>query len=50
MILNIPLITDLLYLHERRQNIIDEQLQHANLRRRTFDYKPGAINASRGGN
>ena len=41
MILNIPLITDLLHLHERRQIIIDERLRRANLRRRTFDYKPG---------
>ena len=41
MILNIPLITDLLHLHERRQIIIDERLQCANLRHRTFDYKPG---------
>ena len=41
MILNIPLITDLLHLHERRQIIIDEQLRRANLRRRTFDYQPG---------
>ena len=41
MILNIPLITDLLHLHERRQIIIDERLRQANLRRRTFDYQPG---------
>ena len=40
-ILNIPLITDLLLLHERQQIIIDERLQRANLRRRTFDYQPG---------
>ena len=41
MILNIPLITDLLQLHEWRQIITDEQLQHANLHCRTFDYQPG---------
>jgi hypothetical protein len=41
MILNIPLITDLLHLHELRQIIIDERLRCANLRRRTFDYQPG---------
>ena len=41
MILNIPLITDLLHLHERRQIIIDERLRCASLRRRTFDYQPG---------
>ena len=31
MILNIPLITDLLHLHEQRQIIIDERLRRANL-------------------
>ena len=36
MILNIPLITDLLHLHERRQIIIDERLRRANLRCRTL--------------
>ena len=41
MILNIPLITDLLQLHERRQIIIDERLRRANLRCRKFDYQPG---------
>ena len=41
MILNIPLITDLLHLHEQQQIIIDERLQRANLRCRTFDYQPG---------
>ena len=41
MILNIPLITDLLHLHERRQIIINDRLRRANLRRRTFDYQPG---------
>ena len=41
MILNIPLITDLLHLQEQRQIIIDERLRQANLRRRTFDYQPG---------
>ena len=39
--LNIPLITDLLHLHEQRQVIIDNRLQRANLHRRTFDYQPG---------
>ena len=39
MILNIPLITDLLQLYERRQIIIDERLRRANLRRRTFAYR-----------
>ena len=43
MILNIPLITDLPHLHEQQQNIIDEQLQRANLRRRIFDYQPGDV-------
>ena len=41
MILNIPLITDLLHLHERRQIIIDEHLRQANLGCRTFDYQTG---------
>ena len=41
MILNIPLITDLIQLHEQRHIIIDEQLQHANLQCRTFDCKTG---------
>ena len=41
MILNIPLVTDLLHLHERRQVIIDNRLQRANLHQRTFDYQPG---------
>ena len=41
MILNIPLITDLLHLHEQRQIIIDERLRRANLRCRAFDYKTG---------
>ena len=41
MILNIPLITDLLHLHERQQIIIDERLRRANLCCRTFDYQPG---------
>ena len=41
MVLNIPLITDLLHIHERRQVIIDDRLRRANLRRRTFDYQPG---------
>ena len=41
MILNKPLITDLLHLHEQWQNIIDEQLQCTNLCHKTFDYKPG---------
>ena len=41
MIPNIPLITDLLQLHERRQIIIDERLRRANLHCRTFDYQPG---------
>ena len=41
MILNIPLITDFLHLHERQQIIIDERLRCANLHCRTFDYQPG---------
>ena len=41
MILNIPIITDLLHLHERQQIIIDERLRRANLCRRSFDYQPG---------
>ena len=41
MILNIPLITDLLQLHEWRQVIIDEWLWCANLHCRTLDYQPG---------
>ena len=41
MILNIPLITDLFHLHERRQITIDERLRCANLCCRTFDNKPG---------
>ena len=43
MILNVPLITYLLHLHEQQQQIIitDEWLQSANLHCRTFDYKPG---------
>ena len=41
MILNIPLITHLLQLHERWQIIIDEQLQCAYLSRKTFDYQSG---------
>ena len=41
MILNIPLITDLLLLHERQQIIIDDRLQRATIRCSTFDYQPG---------
>ena len=41
MILNIPLIADLHQLHARRQIIIDELLQCANLRHRPMDYRPG---------
>ena len=36
MVLNIPLITDLLHLHEQRQVIIDDRLQQ-----RIFDYQFG---------
>ena len=41
LMLNIPLNTDLLDLHKRRQIIIDERLRRANLRHKTFDYQPG---------
>ena len=41
MILNIPLITDMLQLHDQRKIIIDEPLRRANLHYRTFDYQPG---------
>ena len=41
MILNIPLITDLQLIHQRRQVIIDERLRRANFRRRSYDYKVG---------
>jgi hypothetical protein len=41
IILNIPLITDFLHLHDQPQIIIDERLRHATLHCRTFDYKPG---------
>jgi hypothetical protein len=39
MILNIPLITDLQLIHQRRQVIIDERLRRVNFRRRSYDYK-----------
>ena len=41
MILNIPLITDLQLIYQRRQVIIDERLHRANFRRRSYDYKVG---------
>ena len=41
MILNIPLITDLQLIYQRRQVIIDKCLCHANFRRRSYDYKVG---------
>ena len=41
MILNIPLITDLQLIHQRRQVIIDERLRRVNLRLRSYDYKVG---------
>ena len=41
MILNIPLITDLQLIHQRRQAIIDERLRRVNFRRRSYDYKVG---------
>ena len=41
MILNIPLITDLLHLHKQWQIVFDEILQQADLGHRTFDYQPG---------
>jgi len=41
MILNIPLITDLQLIHQRRQVIIDERLRCVDFHRRSYDYKVG---------
>ena len=39
MILNIPLITDLQLIHQRRQVIINERLRRINFRHQSYDYK-----------
>jgi hypothetical protein len=41
MILNIPLMTDLQLLRERRQQLIDKRLIAANAKRFSFDYRVG---------
>jgi hypothetical protein len=41
MILNIPLITDLQLIHQRRQVIIDKRLRRVNFRHQSYDYKVG---------
>jgi hypothetical protein len=41
MILNIPLMTDLLLLQEHRQQLIDKRLIAANAKRFSYDYKVG---------
>ena len=41
MILDIPLIVDLERIREKRQAIIDEQIQKQNAKRVTKDYQPG---------
>ena len=41
MILNIPLVTDLELLQERRQQLIDQRLITANAKRFSYDYRVG---------
>ena len=41
MILNIPLVTDLVLLQERRQQLIDKRLITANAKRFNYDYRVG---------
>ena len=41
MILDSPLITDLVAIRERRQAVIDDNLRRQNLKRRFFDYTVG---------
>ena len=41
MILNIPVVTDLLLLQEHRQQLIDQRLIDANKRRFSYDYQIG---------
>jgi hypothetical protein len=41
MIFNIPFVADLELLHSHRQQLIDERLRCAILKRHTFDYQPG---------
>jgi hypothetical protein len=41
MILNIPLVTDLTLLQERRQQLIDQRLIAANAKRFHYDYRIG---------
>jgi hypothetical protein len=41
MILNIPLVTDLQLLQQRRQRLIDQRLIAANTKRYSYDYKVG---------
>ena len=41
MLLNIPLVVDLLDVHAKRQLRVDRDLLRANARRSAFDYKQG---------
>ena len=41
MLLNIPLVANLLTIRERRQNLIDDNLRRQNAKRRHYDYKVG---------
>jgi hypothetical protein len=41
MLLDIPVIADLLTIQAKRQTLIDENLHCANLKRRSYDYAVG---------
>ena len=41
MILDIPVISDWLFIQQRRQQLIDERLIAANRKRFSYDYQPG---------
>jgi hypothetical protein len=43
MLLDIPVIADLLAIQNKRQTLIDENLRRANLKRRPYDYAIGDL-------
>jgi len=41
MLLDVPLIADLMAIHKRRQLAVDQNLRRVNAKRSSYDYQPG---------
>ena len=43
MLINVPLITNLAAIQDRRQHLVDENVRRVNIRRINYDYRVGQM-------